>query len=149
MHRDREINKGQLRHPSMQQEFKRNMESLEKVFDFLHAFMLQHKVDEAIAQTMDLVVEELFTNMVKYNPEAREDITITLRKSSNTLSICLVDPNSPPFDLTQKEDPKLDIPLRDRKPGGLGIYMVKKLTDSLDYQHHNGKSTITVTKRLE
>lgn len=133
----------------MQREFKRHMESLEHVFDFLHTFMLQHKVDEETTQTMELVVEELFTNMVKYNPEAREDISITLDKSSNVLSICMVDPNSKPFDLTQKEDPKLDLPLKDRKPGGLGIYMVKKLTDSLDYQHHNGKSTITVTKRLE
>jgi anti-sigma regulatory factor (Ser/Thr protein kinase) len=96
-----------------------------------------------------LVVEELFTNMVKYNPGVRDEISIRLQKSSNVLSICLIDPNSKPFDVTKKEDPQLDLPLKERKPGGLGIFMVKKLTDSLDYEHHNGTTTITVTKRLE
>jgi len=111
--------------------------------------MSLHQVDAETTQTMDLVVEELFTNMVKYNPGVRDEISIRLQKSSNVLSICLIDPNSKPFDVTKKEDPQLDLPLKERKPGGLGIFMVKKLTDSLDYEHHNGTTTITVTKRLE
>jgi serine/threonine-protein kinase RsbW len=133
----------------MEREFKRTMASLESVFEFLHAFMSLHQVDAETTQTMDLVVEELFTNMVKYNPGVRDEISIRLQKSSNVLSICLIDPNSKPFDVTKKEDPQLDLPLKERKPGGLGIFMVKKLTDSLDYEHHNGTTTITVTKRLE
>jgi serine/threonine-protein kinase RsbW len=133
----------------MEREFKRTMASLESVFEFLHAFMSLHQVDAETTQTIDLVVEELFTNMVKYNPGVRDEISIRLQKSSNVLSICLIDPNSKPFDVTKKEDPQLDLPLKERKPGGLGIFMVKKLTDSLDYEHHNGTTTITVTKRLE
>jgi anti-sigma regulatory factor (Ser/Thr protein kinase) len=133
----------------MQKDFKRDMRSLEKVFDFLHTFMQQHEVNDETIHTMDLVVEELFTNMVKYNPTAPEDVSISLGKSGNILSVCLIDPNAQPFDLTKKEDPKLDIPLSERTPGGLGIYLTKKLTDSLHYEYQHGKSVITVTKRLE
>ncbi len=133
----------------MQQEFTRDIVSLEKVFDFLHQFMAQHKVNAETVNSMDLVVEELFTNMVKYNREARENISIRLQRSSNVLSITLVDPNSMPFDVTKAPEVNLNIPLEDRKPGRLGIHLVKRLTDSVSYQHHNGISTITVTKRLE
>ena len=37
----------------------------------------------------------------------------------------------------------------ERQPGGLGIHLVKKMADSLDYVYDNGTLTVTATKRLE
>ena len=133
----------------MEREFKRDIESLEQVFEFLHRFMHEHQVGSKTTHDMDLVVEELFTNMVKYNAGAREDIVIRIQKSSNVLSIVLTDPNSERFDITKVVGAPLDLPLRQREPGGLGIHLVQRLTDSFQYEHAEGASTITVTKRLE
>ncbi|MGH2566851.1 MAG: ATP-binding protein, partial [Bacteroidota bacterium] len=124
----------------MKRKFKRDIDSLEKVFTFLHEFMTLHNVSQEVAIRMDLVVEELFTNMIKYNPGAREDINIRLQLFSNSLSIFLTDPNSQLFDITKVAEAKLDLPLQDRKPGGLGIHLVKTLTDSVRYEHENGTS---------
>ena len=125
------------------------MKSLENVFNFLHRFLSQHSVDKDTIGDLDLVVEEIFTNMVKYNALAKERISISVEKSRQEVSIRLEDPNSTPFDLTKTPDVNLNMPLKDRKPGGLGIHLVKRLMDTVQYQHDGGKSTVTVTKRLE
>ena len=133
----------------MQRQFSRNINSLEKVFDFLHGITDEHAVDKDTLSDLDLVVEEIFTNMVKYNALAKEHISISVETSPHHISVCLVDPNSKPFDLTKTQEVNLNMPLRDRKPGGLGIHLVKRLMDSVQYQHRDGKSIVTVTKRLE
>ena len=47
--------------------FRRDIESLEEIFQFLEGFVDEKAVDERAAFCINLVVEELFTNMVKYN----------------------------------------------------------------------------------
>ena len=133
----------------MRKEFARNIKSLESVFDFLHEFMSLQQMTGTTRENVDLVVEELFTNMVRHGQENSKNITITLRNSENELSIEMEEPASIPFDITAAPEPKLDLPLEERKPGGLGIVLVRRLSDSLRHEYREGKNIITVTKRLE
>ena len=48
----------------------------------------------------------------------------------------------------EKPDPDLRIPLRERKRGGLGIYMVKKSMDEMDYEYKDGRNVLTIMKRI-
>ena len=133
----------------MEHKFKRQIESLDEVFSFLHDFFSANGIDESIIFTVDLVVEELFTNLVKYDSKNTNDISICLRKNENKLIISLIDFDAKPFDLTKTEEVDVGKPLENRKIGGLGIHLVKKMVDELNYEYLNRQSRITFTKILE
>ena len=98
---------------------------------------------------MHLIVEELFTNMVKYNQTTNEFITLRLDKRDNAMIISLTDYNVEPFDPRGVTDVDTSKSARDRTIGGLGIYLIKKMVDKVDYEYLDRQSKITVTKYLE
>jgi anti-sigma regulatory factor (Ser/Thr protein kinase) len=122
---------------------------LESVFEFLHHFMALHHAKEEIIHETDLVAEELFTNIVKHNRSSKEDIAIALESNGNALLMTVEDPQSVPFNITSAPQPDLDRPLQDREAGGLGIVLIKQLTDDVQYEYRNGRSIVTITKQLE
>ena len=53
-----------------------------------------------------------------------------------------------PFDPTTKEDADTTLSAEDRPIGGLGIYLVRQLMDSMNYERINGKNVLTLRKKL-
>ena len=83
--------------------------------------------------------------MVKYNTKSDKDIRLELMQKEAGIVVRMTDFDSEPYDITEHPDVDVDAPLEERTPGGLGIYMVKHLSDKVDYQHVDGNSTITFT----
>ena len=133
----------------MEKKFKREIKSLEKISRFISEFITTSNIDDSHAIPINLVVEELFTNMVKYNAENTNDISVSLNKDGSRLIISLTDFDVEPFDVTKRGKVNVDQLLEDRKPGGLGIHIVKKFVDKIDYQYKNRQSKITLIKMLE
>lgn len=133
----------------MEKLFKRTFESLEEVFDFLDAFVKANGIGRDAAYTINLAVEELFTNMVKYNPDNANDISISIQRTNNDLSVTLLDSDAEPFDITQTAEVDITQTLAERRAGGLGIHLIKKMVDHLEYEYNNRQSRITLIKRLE
>lgn len=129
--------------------FKRSIKSLHEVFDFLMVFFEQNRIGETVAFNMKFAVEELFTNLVKYNSTSPTDITISLALDSEKLTVSIVDFEPHPFDPTKTAELNLDGVLEKRRPGGLGIHLVKRMMDKFEYEHTEQKSTITLVQFLE
>ena len=53
-----------------------------------------------------------------------------------------------PYDPLQKEDPDITLPAAQRDIGGLGIFMVKKSMDNVQYAYLDGKNILTLTKKI-
>jgi anti-sigma regulatory factor (Ser/Thr protein kinase) len=132
-------------------EFRREVAALAEVFAFLDEFAGGHRVDERTAFCINLVVEELFTNMVRHNQGGGETITVSIERQDDHIQLELVDTDVEPFDPRSVEVPPVNAGIDDRRPGGLGIYLVKKMVDLLDYDYETEgrKMRITVTKSLE
>jgi anti-sigma regulatory factor (Ser/Thr protein kinase) len=100
---------------------------------------------------IDIVVDELFGNIAKY---AYVDDTgiVTVRfdynKKSNLVTITFID-SGIPFNPLLKETPDLELSTEEREIGGLGIYMVKKCVDDIEYEYKDGKNILTVKKFLD
>jgi len=50
-----------------------------------------------------------------------------------------------PFDVTRSPDPRVERPFAERRPGGLGLHLVRRLSESVRYEHADGNSTVIVT----
>ena len=122
---------------------------LETLFEFIDAFVARHGIHADAAFDLRLALEELFTNSVKYHPESREDILVRLEKDGPWVRMTLQDFDVHEWDVTRAPPPDVDAPIQTREPGGLGIHLVRHVTDSFEYQHHDRSSTIVVTKRVE
>ncbi|HEX9614351.1 MAG TPA: ATP-binding protein [Bacteroidota bacterium] len=133
----------------VERSFGRSIDQLQEVFDFTNDFAVEHTVNDKARYVLDLAVEEFFTNMVKYNPSGRGDIQMRMHLEEDEIIVHLLDPDSEFFDVTKDRQIDLRRSLAERKPGGLGIYLVQKLVENLHYQHHERISTISFRLPLE
>ena len=132
-------------------EFRREIEAIGEVFAFLEAFADAQEIDEKTTFCINLVVEELFTNMVRHNEGGGDRITVSVEHLDDRIHLELLDIDVEPFDPKTAETPPVDAGIEERRPGGLGIYLVRKMVDDLnyDYEAEDRRMRITVTKTLE
>ena len=133
----------------MERKFKKSIGSLNEIFAFVDESVSALKVDASVAYAITLAVEEFFTNMVKYSPEASNDVSISLRREGDRLMVTMVDNGVRPFDVTRADNVDTSLPLEDRKVGGLGIHLVRNMLDSVTYDYADRQSRITFIKNLE
>ncbi len=127
----------------MQQEFGRSLDELRQIVSFTDDFFAQNDIDQSVRYIVDLCVEELFVNMVTYDIETNADILIEMSPHEHGIEVSLTDFDVERFD--PRDAPPVDInaPLEQRTPGGLGLYLVLKMVNSIHYEYRNRKSKIT------
>lgn len=133
----------------MEKKFTKDVNTLDSIFDFISQFVQANHIAEEASYAVHLAVEELFTNMVKYNAENRNDISISLEKEQNKLIVTMIDFDTERFDVTKANEVDTNQALQDRRPGGLGIHLTKKMIDEISYEYANRQGKITLTKYLE
>ncbi len=133
----------------MDKKFKRDLNSLDGIFKFINEFSAKTGVDEAVVFTISLVVEELFTNIVKYTSENSNEILLQLKKNEDDLIIHLTDFDVDPFDITKTAEVDTKQSLEERRVGGLGIHLVKQMIDKIEYEYKDRQSKIILIKHLE
>ena len=133
----------------VERRFQRTMTSLEAIYSFVREFLSSQGIGHEAAFDLDLIAEELFTNMVKYGRGGSPEIAIALAWDAPTMTLRIKDFGAERFDPT--EGPAVDVnrPIEQRRAGGLGLHLVRRIADRLDYAHDETCSTITVTKRLD
>ncbi|HVO89265.1 MAG TPA: ATP-binding protein [Casimicrobiaceae bacterium] len=135
----------------MQRAFPRSFDSIPAIVEFTHEAFVHAQVDPALHASVDLVLEELFTNMVKYEAPAATPVRIAMAKIEGGIEVTLVDCGVEPFDVTHSPEVDTSQPIEQRKPGGLGLHLVRQLVDSLRYEYcaDRRESRITFRKTLQ
>ena len=132
----------------MERLFERRLESLAEIFAFLKDASEAMSLDDRLSFSVNMAVEELFTNMIKYGASGEKEILVGIERTPNQLHIRLVDYDSEPFDLTDLESIDISAPLEKRRPGGLGIHLVKCIMDEVKYAYKDRTTHILLTKYL-
>jgi anti-sigma regulatory factor (Ser/Thr protein kinase) len=133
---------------TIQRYFGRSLASLEHIVEFIDGFFAARALDRELREPVCFIVEELFTNMIKYNPGNSHDIALSLGHAPDRLTVQLTDFDVEPFDVTKAPMVDIDKPLQERQIGGLGLHLVRKMADTLQYDYVDRRSTITFTKAL-
>ena len=93
-----------------------------------------------------VAVEEIFVNIANYAyPNGSGNVDIVILAENNTVRITFSDEGIP-FDPLAKEDPDVNASADDRPIGGLGIYMVKKSMDGIEYERKDNRNILTFWK---
>lgn len=129
--------------------FARDVQSLEAIFDFVTDFAARHALTEDQRYEVDLVLEELFTNVVKYSSQRLEEIAIGLDRRGAELTLVVRDFDAEEFDVTRSRRDTNGADRAGPLPGGRGLALVRRYADEFRYDYHDRNGTITVTKRLD
>ncbi len=128
--------------------FSRKISSLDGIFKALNGWIDALKIDVRTAYALQLAVEEVFTNLVKYNTTATADIRMRLELQDHKMIIELQDYDVDDFDISKPPPVDPEAPLENRRVGGLGLYLTHRIMDRVEYHYENRTSTITLYKSL-
>jgi len=121
---------------------------LDEVFQFLNNFVDHHKINNDDAFAIQLVTEELFTNLVKYNKNQKGKITIDLEKTGEKLILTFIDSTDQPFNLNNAQPYDTSQTLEERPIGKIGIHLIHTYMDDVEQEYKNKQSTIRLIKNL-
>ncbi|MBP8968096.1 MAG: ATP-binding protein [Lachnospiraceae bacterium] len=124
------------------------VENLDQVIAFVDDEIDKLDCSVKIRTQIDIAVEELFVNIAHYayNPETGPaTVRVEVEKDPPAISITFID-KGVPYDPLAKEDPDITLSAEERQIGGLGIFMVKKSMDSIDYEYKDGQNILHIRK---
>lgn len=117
-----------------------DLASLESALEFARRGAATAGLPEECWAHVDLVVEEIFVNIVRYAYSAGAPGEVEISYSvpqPGLLSVEIADQGAEYNPLTLRE-PNLPGSLNERPVGGLGVFLVRRLTESIDYQREGG-----------
>ncbi len=98
---------------------------------------------------LQLSIEEIFVNIAHYAyPNEPGTVNVAVGCEDNQFRIRFTD-SGIPFNPLEKDDPDISLALNERKIGGLGIFIVKKMTDFINYHYRDGNNILTIGKFLD
>jgi len=128
--------------------FERELASLTAIAALVDAFVQRSGAGAEAAFPLQFAAEELFTNMVKYNPGGRSAIRVVLRLEAGDVQMDLTDFDTDPFDVTAAPEVDTTLPAQARSVGGLGLHLTRKLMDQLEYRYDGRTAIIRLRKHL-
>lgn len=126
------------------------IENVEQVTNFINCELDSINCPTKAKSEIDIAIDELFSNIAKYayNPEIGK-ATVQIEITDNPPSVILVFmDDGKPFNPLDKIEPKIDGSLEEREIGGLGIFMVKKSMDNVEYEYKNNKNILKIKKNI-
>jgi serine/threonine-protein kinase RsbW len=124
--------------------------ALAEVHGFVAAFVKEHGIGADEASRIFILLEELITNLMKYGyPDRAESgrAEIVLALKGGRLEIEFIDDGCE-FDPFAGPAPNLDGALEERPIGGLGIHILRSLTDEARYERRNDTNVIRLSRLI-
>jgi phosphoserine phosphatase RsbU/P len=103
----------------------------------------------SIVSTLNLVLEEIFTNIVFYGYEDQHEhlVSMCFRREGDILVIRVED-DGKPFNLLESTYKGFAVTLEEREIGGEGIHLVKELMENIEYNREGDKNRVVMRKRI-
>ena len=106
--------------------------------------------DDMVTMQMNLAIEEAVVNVMDYAyPEGVKGyVDIEVWADEQWLTFVITD-SGKPFDPTTKGEVDITLSAEERDIGGLGIYLVRQIMDSIGYEYKDGHNVLTLKKKVK
>jgi len=130
-----------------------DLSELERASTTLDDFGRRHAIPAAALFDVHLALDEIVTNIITYGYEddAEHEIVVHLSVSPASAPRRVeveVEDDGRPFNPLDAAPPDVEASVADRAVGGLGIYLVRRVMDDLEYRRQQGKNVLVMRKTL-
>ena len=130
---------------------KAERENIPEVIDFIDRELDELGCSEKTKAQINIAIDELYGNISSYAyGEESGEVTVIIDRDSTpgAVSISFQDEGKP-FNPLESGEPDVTLSARERKVGGLGIFLVRKSMDDVLYEYRDGKNILTIRKTLQ
>jgi serine/threonine-protein kinase RsbW len=128
-------------------------EGVREALDALAALFAGHGLSKAVTWPMEVSLDEVLANVVRHGlagrAESRVDVEMRLDASVQPPECAVVvSDDGPAFDPLAAAEPDTALGVEERPVGGLGIALVRRLMDAVEYERRGGRNRLLVRRRL-
>ena len=123
-------------------------ENLQKIGEWVEKAAIEAGLDDSAVYAVQLAVDEAATNIIEhaYGAEGVGDIHCTAEITDHGLTVTLRD-NGRPFQPEEVPAPNLNRPIEEIEPHGLGLFLMRKMMDEVDFEFTAQGNVLKMTKR--
>lgn len=125
------------------------IENLTSVLNFLDTEMEEKNINAEIQNNVKIAADEIFINIASYAYAPSTGSVCIRVEIINKEIIIEFEDSGVKYNPLEKEDPDITSPAIEREIGGLGIFMAKKIMDTVEYQYKNNKNILKMKKRVQ
>ncbi|MCQ2742570.1 MAG: SpoIIE family protein phosphatase [Bacilli bacterium] len=130
--------------------FDANDENIPLIISSCRRYLKKYGAGDRAVSQFDVVLDEALANICHYAYEEGQTghLNVSMFVDDNKKFTLVLSDQGKPFNPLEKEDPDITLSSKNRKIGGLGIYMVKKLVDTIDYYRFENENVLVLTKKI-
>ena len=128
---------------------KNEISEISKLAIFIEELGEELNLTPDLVFNLNLVLEEAVSNVIlyAYPKEESQEISLSAKMSGSNLVFVLTD-SGKEFDPTQAPDADITLSAEERQIGGLGIFLIRQIMNTVEYQRIDGKNVLTLGKQL-
>jgi len=129
--------------------FRSRLDDLARVQEEIEAFCAAHHVPVEALYDVRTALDEVLSNIIRHGyREAEGQIALKASVSAEKLLLEVRD-QAPPFNPLEFPEPDLLMDVGNRPPGNMGIYIVRRLMDGVEYTYESGENRLRLERRLK
>ena len=124
------------------------LDEIERLAGVVETFVATHGLPEEFAYAFNLSLDEVLTNVISYAYGDSQEHAIRVRLAlEEGVMVAEVTDDGRPFNPLEFPPPDLDLPIEERRIGGLGLHLVRQMMDDLLYKRDENRNVLTLRKR--
>jgi len=123
-----------------------NRDTLPELYAFVEKTLEEFGCPVKTQMQINVAVDEIASNIVQYSKSPTVTLQIESAKNPFRAKLIFIDSGCP-YNPLQKKDPDVTLSAEEREIGGLGIFLVKKTMDKMEYSREGDKNILTIEKQ--
>ena len=126
-----------------------NIQQIPQLAEFVETIAEEKNLDQAMAMSLNLALEEAVTNVILYAyPDGIDGLVDIEAYIHDDCLEFIISDSGKPFDPTAAPEADVTLGVEERSIGGLGIYLVRNIMDTVSYRYENGKNILVMIKKI-